>query len=229
MILKNLISETGHALVVEDCDDVLQLDELTSLVSKPVAENDFLMQRPVVCRNVVLYPPTIACLYWLSDYVCEWFDEGNPMRDMSVAFALAHSEDVGRLVQLSSKESSEKAVKSWWRRCNARVHELARAVDLLLPDTGDSDDNDSTYGSLVAMLTREYGESPEYWMCKASIGMIRTMVTDYTSRMIAESEAAKKAASGPGKRVSYTHPVKMDAISKQKIFIDALRDKWLTT
>ena len=116
-------------------------------------------------------------------------------------------------------------IEIWWKDCEWTLEEL-EGVLLYRLGKGSNDGGKSDYGAVIALLCKEYGSTPDYWMHEASLGMVETLLNDFQRRQDAEIAQMKKDSKGKATGLGIT--AKGMAYHKYQMkenFIEAL---WLT-
>ena len=194
-----MLKATNHVVVVEDFERIFKLNDLalkyTSLDKE--AEGNIL-GRPVPCGNIVLYPLTLGSAKWIEDCVMEWFPKSPVYANLAMAYALSRSNKPGELWELKNKREAKKAILRFWRKCGCRMKQLEAALVGMFPDvdSADEDDVNANYGPLIAMLCKEYGRDPDYWMWDASYDMVMALIKSRECQAKAEWNALKSSAKG---------------------------------
>jgi len=197
--LNNLLAKTGHALVVDDISDIIELDALAGQVADPQDGIDSpLLNHAVYFRSVPVYPLTLAHLTFLDESSAV-LGIGDDERVLCMLWVATIQEITDSLYD---QEASRKAYRKWARRSpwtpsdieailELRYGKLSRQAD------GNSNAKDNT-GALIAMLAREYGDSPGFWMYRAALGVVESCIADWTARQESQAAAYRKANKGGG-------------------------------
>lgn len=83
--------------------------------------------------------------------------------------------------------------------------------------------DDANYGGLIAMLLREYGSTPDYWLYEVPVETIGALVDQYILKVNAESEAHSKSAPS-GKAPAPT--ARLKALRDFRIKLNEIKEKW---
>jgi hypothetical protein len=174
-----------------------------------------------------LKQPTIGVLEWYNDYYLPLFQDNALMADAGLAYALSLSDTPEELWLLKNKRDSKRHVKRFLRRLSCSHEELQTVLKKLLGSNDSEPDEDASKGNagaLVAMLCREYGHSPKYWLWEAPVGIINAFVADYVGRIEAETEQIRNASKGANKPPpAESRKAKFLALREHK---NQMRDKW---
>ena len=232
-----LQGETGHALCLDDYDDIAALDSVAQKIVDPDDSDELaLLGFPVRVGPAWLYPMTLGNSLWLEQRAEAWF-RGLPLYDdLALAFALAHGRTPFALWQLTDRRSAMRAIKRWRRGLGCTYQELIRAVKRVLPPSDDEavgpDDkaNRTQYGPILALVCREYGNTPEHWMWDEPVTRVQALVEQYRARMDAEAEGEYRAAQRAGvKGLRVPKTLKLRRNVKFDKMVKLLREKWLAT
>jgi len=226
--LQKLIAETNHRLTVEDFDDVDKLNKLCNAITNNDDPVNDIVDMPVCIGGYELKQPSVGVLEWYNGYFLPLFDTNPLIADAGLAYALTLSDTPAQLWEMKDKRECKKRVKRFLRRLSCTHQELQDALIKLLGVSEESEkdeENKGTAGRLIAMLCREYGHSPDYWLWEAPIGLINTFVADYVARIEAETEAARNATKDAKHKPapSESRVKKFDALRKH---LNVVRDKW---
>jgi len=224
--LQNLQNQTSHSLTVEDFDDIARLNELCLAITDNAEPENDIVDMPVVLGDYQLKQPTIGVLEWYNEYYLPLFESDPLMADGGLAFALSLSDTPRALWELNNKKDVKRAVKRFLRRLNCNHKDLQATLIKLLGADGSEDEEkgEGSAGRLVAMLCREYGHSPTYWLWEAPLGFINTFVYDYVARVEAETESVRNASKGASKPPPSESRVKKFKALREHT--NNMRDKW---
>lgn len=223
--LNELLAETGHALAVSDLDDVIELDRLACLIADPQTGIDApLTNHAVYVRSVPVYPLTLAHLSFL-DSTEEILGVPADERTLAMLWVVTQEEITN---DHWDPDFSRKAFKKWARRSRWTEADINQVLELRfakLTNRSPGESDDSNEGALIGLLTKEYGESPFYWMHKAPLGIIEACVADWTIRQEAQAAAYRKANKGAGPAPPPSP--KFVASRRFREYADTIREKWL--
>jgi len=161
-------------------EDILWLNHAAGKVIRPTPADELTMlDPPVPCGNVLLWPLSIGARIWLDRYGKPWFLGTGDMEILAVAFAMAHSRKPTMLEELTSRLKAHVRVAFWAMRLKATMAELNRAIALArtpedidlvnIPFEGERAPRlAADYGDVVAQLCHFFGETPEYWFWRVS-------------------------------------------------------------
>tara|TARA_R110000822_G_scaffold298036_1_gene420718 strand:- start:162 stop:626 length:465 start_codon:yes stop_codon:yes gene_type:complete len=150
------------------------------------------------------------------------------MLDMAYLFILATDNSEEWMRSVTNKDDADHELKLFAGRLTCTDVEVELAVARVWPERESGDGSDDGCGALIAMLVREYGNTPNYWLCEADLGIVEAMIHDYTVRMDAEVNASKKASRAGGGVASGppTVTAKMKAMHKLRQYSNALQKRW---
>jgi hypothetical protein len=203
-----LLSETKHLLSVEDFDDIARLNDLAWKIAEPEDPGEWdLLSMPVRCGNILLYQPTLGVRLWIEECALPWFQKSALMLDMAIAYALSRTDLPGELWELTDRKTAQRTISRWWRGVHCSFRRMRRGITAVMDmgvwiENGDQSAEDEGgdtfgFGPLVALLTKEGGGTPEYWMWKARDAERSAVLAAYVARMdaggLAEYKAVKKA------------------------------------
>jgi hypothetical protein len=215
----NLLSETSHKLTIDDIDSIQELDEIARrIVFKKLGEES-LLSRPLIRCGVTFYPATIAKdLYW-REVICGNVDKAWE----GVAFLWLMSHET---VPDAADGEVQKHVKDFARSLHMDEAILQEVVDHYNPKTGAAKekDNEHSYGDVIAMLIREYGQDWEYWMNAPSKTII-TCIEAWNKKQEDELRQAYRAKSGGRGTISIATR-KHQLMRDFRLKTDEIRAKW---
>ena len=229
-----MMKRTGHVLAVEDFDDLAELDKLAAEVTDPQTGIDSpLTNHAVFFRGLPVYPLTLAHLSYLDSAP---LNMGLSPEDRTVLMlwilTLPQIEDAHY-----DGPPNRKTMRKWAGRCpwteadmdailSLRYGRIAENAKRAAHTTADPIKEANRDGALIGMLSREYGESPEYWMHKAPIGVIESCVADWNRNQEAQAAAYRKASAGSGKAVAPPASPKFDAMRRLREAAERIEAKW---
>lgn len=157
-------------------DIVLWLHDAASrIAAEPARPLDEIIDWPVECGGVLLYPLTFGAADWLGRLPV------NIQNDVRViAFACAHSKDPEKLAKINGILPVIAAVSKWCLKLRCSMAALENAVDRALrikhtaeiKTTNEWKDDDAEsweYGAAIRALCIKYpGTSPDYWLWDVS-------------------------------------------------------------
>lgn len=228
--LNVLLKETDHKLCIEDCEDIAKLNDMCLAVTCDDECCISLLNMPVMCGCYQLMEPSIGALDWYNENIIKWFPDDILMLDCALAMIMAKGKFPRSLWDIPDKKSAKREIKRFRRSLGLTHIEVREAIKKVLPDQKEeaSDEKSADTGKLVAMLCREYGNSPEYWLWEAPVSTIHIMVKDFSDRMHMEAEAVRKANAAGGKHTAPQWTPKLEKIRKLRLFKNKLREKWET-
>ena len=221
--LTEILDRTGHALAVDDFDDIAKLDTLAAKISDPTSGIDSpLTEHAVYIGNVPVYPITLSHL--------QYIDEASVllpgMEDNRTLIALW----VSTLEYISDEHYDAKYAhrlfRAWAKRSRWTEGDMQAVIALRFsrfaanPDDSESENT----GALIGFLVKEYGSTPKYWMNEAPISVIEAVVSDWQRRQNAQAVAHSRSAGGKATPPAPTP--KYEAMKNFRIAAELLEQKW---
>ena len=226
--LNGLLENTGHSLTLDDYDLIKRLDACATKVVDPAAEeNESLLSAPVWVSGVPVYPLSVGLAMWLDEIILPWFDGDPHYQTLSMVYVLTLEDPFPVLESFGSARDAKKAIRKWWFRCPWRQEQIERVTELRYPK-GDAVEAESNYGAVLALLCREYGNSPQYWMAQP-IGMTSAMLSDFTARQESEAASNRKAAAKGGKALAPPPSPKLRALKQYRSIETEIEATWQKT
>jgi len=226
--VEKLLAETGHTLSVGDFGHIHTLHVLAERVSHPYKAADIdLVEMPRAVGGVLLHPLTLGAWQWLEQYAWPSL-QGSWLVDVAVPYAMSMANQPHLLREDSSPRKLRRSLRAFLRGLNCTASVLMREVDSMLGPQAraESGGEPTKYGPVIALLCKEYGETPEYWAWSASAALVRSLLDAHVQGIEAEMKLAQKAAAQNGQRVNAPPPSKIDAHRRFKRATAALRDRW---
>ncbi|MDH3279540.1 MAG: hypothetical protein OEQ18_00215 [Gammaproteobacteria bacterium] len=225
-MLQHAIREMDVGLSCDDFDALAELDALAKECAAPQPSDltSAVLDYPVEIGGVKFRALTIAARIWARDIGIP-ATKGDPMiSSLVIPFAMANRD---ALPELCEPRKVTRAIKRWGRRKCRRLNE-AQLVYVLrwfgMLDNGEGEERVATpdeYGALLAILIREYGSEPKYWLYDAPLEIVKACLNDIMIKTHCEYEAARKSAAKAGKAIA-PDPNSPQVISYTK-FIRRLR------
>jgi len=141
----------------------------------------------------------------------EWFEAGEVLPLAAVLYCMAHSRDRLALARLSSPTKARRLVRSWFMQQKASVEALNAVAEALLPrrredaeEEQPAEPTEDYLGRMVAVLCREYGQTPDFWLYECSVDRVAALLAEYGRR--AEEELRTRVALAGFKTVSMDGP-----------------------
>ena len=221
-----LLTETGHVLGVEDFDDIAELDRIAAEVADPQNGIDSpMLNHAVYFRRVPVYPLTLAHLTYLDEAPQHITGEGDDGRVLCMLW-------VATLPEITDDHynwhASSKAFRKWSCRCPWTPADVEAVLQLRyskLLSNQDGEASENKDGALIGLLSREYGDTPEYWMRKAPLGVIDACVADWNAQQEAQAAAYRKA--NPKGGAAPPPSPKFVSMRKLRECAERIREKWL--
>lgn len=227
-ILHKLAEETIQDLRRDgiECtpEEIIWLNHLAGKVVRPTPADELTMlDPPVPCGNVLLWPLSIGARIWLDRYGKPWFLGTGDMATLVIAYAMAHSRDPVMLEALTSRLKAHFNVALWATRITASMAEVNQAialartpedVDLInIPFDGERTPRlAADYGDVVAQLCHYFGQTPAYWLWESS--------EDYCAAML-----GKIAAVLPADYRMDGNSTKFQMMSKYRLVVSEIRKR----
>jgi len=231
-----LLRETGHKLTI---DDHPQLARLSALADRVTSAEDkaeqSLLDMPVTCGNVTLSKPNMGKLYWFNECAVRWFADEPALREFIFLYLLSTPNEKSTVQALNDRESTAFIVGAWAKQLTATEREVEQALARVYPGQQQDDDSDGepvAQGPVFALLAKEYGETPEWWMWTPSVAMVQTMLADYSARIDAEHKAQRKATGGGYRKGGSAQPTapavtpSVRNMARLRDYTNALRKRW---
>ena len=236
--IRLLLEETGHALTVEDWDDIARLNRCAVAIAHPEeqAETD-LLNLPVWAGNAALRKPSLAKVRWYESCACEWFKDSDLLLELSLGYLLCTPNDSvpSVLDALPDAERTRVVVDQWARGLTCTQEEFSNALTLVLPQADDPTGERVKYGPTCALLAHEYPHAggAAYYFNEAHIDLCRALLGDYMMRMQEQARAAQRSAGGGRRATGGTPrprlPVQTPTMHQHKRYrelTNELRVKW---
>lgn len=222
-----MMAKTGHVLDVEDFDDIAELDRLAKQITDPGSGiNSPLTEHAVYVRGVPVYPLTLAHLTYLDEAPdLLTLTESDRIALMLWAVTQAEITDAHY-----DPEPTRKELRKWARSCRWTEKDIAGVMDMryrrMVEADGDTP-KEGTDSALIGLLCREYGDTPDYWIHRAPVGVIEACVADWSRQQEAQAAAYRRSAGGKGKAVAPPPSPKFVAMRKFRECAERLEAKWL--
>ena len=212
--LQRLIDE-GIALdPLADFDAIAEINELADAATKPrpCIVTDAILDAPVTCGGVQFRALTIAAHLWLRDVATPALEHDEYLCGLAIPFAMANRD---ALDDLNDERDIRRAVKRWGRKACRRITdtqlagvfrhfgiELAEDGDGIPEDAEDAQDAREQYGNVLALLIREYGGDPNYWIFEANPQTVDVCLRDTMLKAHYEAEDHRATAAKGGKAIA---------------------------
>lgn len=180
-IAQDAVNELAKEGIVCTPEEIVWLNSAAEKVVKPTKSDEILfLHLPIACGNSFLWHLSIGARIWLEQYGKPWFIGSGDMEQLVMAYALAHSRQPEVFAGLTSRMVARLKIVLWACKLNATKQELSVAIAICMGDDEDMveikspkskvepEGNASDYGDCIALLCHFYGESPDYWLWKAS-------------------------------------------------------------
>ena len=227
--VRDMLARTGHVLVVADFDDLSELDRLAAEITNPQSGIDSpLNQHPVFIGGIPVYPLTLAHLTFLDEAAkLDVYEDDERVIAMLWVTTLKAIDD-----SLYNPAVCRRELRRFARSCRWTEHDVAHVMELRYgriaarAQQADSKKGEGGDGALIGLLAREYGESPDYWMRQAPIGVIEACIADWNAQKEAQAAAYRKSARGKGNPVPPAPSPKIVALRKFRECAERIEAKW---
>lgn len=226
--LESMLRETGHALSLDDADDVAELDRLAQAVCDPSSGIDSaLNDHPVYVRDIPVFPLTLAHLVYI-DEGADALRLDDSMRGVFPVWVCTQSEIADEHWRADIMAG---VVRTWARKCRWTEGDIQAVINLrlrrLVEAAGTREAKGQVgEGALVAMLAREYGGDPDYWLHRAPISVIEACVADWNRQQEAQASAYRRSSAGRGVAVPPAPSPKIKALRAMRECAERIEAKW---
>lgn len=229
--VQKILDETGHALTLDDVADIVAINAIANRITSTTGAFSELYKWPTLCGNLLLRPLSLGKIAWYKTRACQWFEDDNETLSTVLAFLMSVDNDESFVASLGDPQAAKSAIEEWEIGVSATPAQLSSAVKSMMPDNiegGAADGCDDTIddGPLIALLCREYGESPQHWLFVENIFTIRSLVDSYVARINNEMRAMGKHS----KRATAMAPIRTPSMSASLEFrkkLEELKMKWI--
>lgn len=215
--IRNLLSETGHALAVEDFELVFELDKAADVVVNGMKDkSESVFAYPLVCGGEAFYAPTIGKQMYWQEHIADQIDE----LWMTCAFLWLISRP-----EVPSERGGDilKAIKRWARKCKLTGDDIERIIKAYNNDNGEN--GDASYGEIIALLVREYGKDCNHWL-NAPEHEITMLLSDWTRRQEAKAAEYRRSKVGSKNPLPPLPSPKIKAMRHYREQLNKLRATW---
>ena len=215
--VKALLTETGHALTVEDIDRIVDLDTAAAVVvSGPRDKSESIYAFPILCGGDAFRAPTIGKQIYWQEHIADNVDEDW----LTCAFLWLLT-----CPNVPEERGADvfRAVKKWARRCKLTESEVKTVIDAY-NQTGDNGDG-ASYGEIISLLVREYGKDCDHWL-NAPEHEITMLLADWTRRQEDKAAAYRRSKVGSKNPLPPLPSPKFKATKRYRELKNQLRDLW---
>ena len=227
--LASLLTETSHALAVEDLDDVLALDALADVVVNGVqSDDDDLLAMPFIVGGIAFWPMSLAKIIYWRDVLSSAFDGDEVLTSAAMLWICSQRNfSPSDQPETADPRAMRKTITKWAKHCPLSESQIMRVMGEYCDgdETKSGATNANKYGQLIALLIREFGQSWQYWI-SAPLDEIRACLAEWTARVEAEAASIRRSAAKGGKPIPPTPSPKIKALQAYRIAKNELRDKW---
>ena len=194
--LKQLLDVSNE----QDFADLLELHELSKVIKCPAPTDNVLeiIDQPIALGEVLLRKPTLGVSMWLQEHAFPMFaGEENSMQDFVFIFALGNRDNFAEYRDLPRRKLQKRVIR-WINKYLADVtsDQLEACISYLNDDDSDGEQESNAYGALISLLCSNYGNTPEYWLYRAPVGVIKALTNDCLYKDYLERKEAREANSG---------------------------------
>lgn len=188
--IKELLSQTGHELSLEDFDVVAELDRRGDAVTNPSGDETDVFSIPVRLGKYLLCSPTISKMTWYNECALKWWEDSD-VADYALGYML-QPHIKGSWLYRQTKKFTEHQVMVYARGLNVSPQAYEEAIQAVI-GVGDGDgNNQDLYGPLIAFLTKEYHATPKYWADEADVDLIGALMKDHMDGVATQNAQASK-------------------------------------
>ena len=216
--VRALLTETGHALAVEDFDAIQELDRAAdAIVAGPPDKSESIYAFPILAGGEAFYAPTIGKqIYWQEHVAGAVADD---WLTCAYLWLLSRPE-----VPQERGGDVLKAVKAWGRKCRLTDADVTRIVAAY--EHGESQNGKAQYGEIISLLVREYGQDVTHWL-NAPEHEITMLLADWTRRQEARAAEYRRSSVGRKNPLPPLPSPKFAAMKRYREIKNALRESWL--
>jgi len=199
--------------MIEDYDDLAELNGHARDCEspRPSRVTDAILDYPITCAGLKFFDLTIAARLWCRDIAFPALEEHPILHGMAVPFAMCNRTKLGEITEPSQVK---RAVWTWtFMKCRKLTQDQLSNIlswfGLIEPEGQDDptpDTSESDYGNVLAILTREYGGKPEYWIFDAPAEVVQVCINDVITKAFFEHQAMEKANQGAGRNAKAIAP-----------------------
>ena len=215
--LEKLQSLTCHVLVAEDFDDIRKLDELAKKVTDPLSEeNQQFLSIVRIVNGQRYHPLTLGRALFADAHFADMAED-----EYTLALVWILTIEVADY-ETSTHSEINTAINKW--SMSAKL--TRQQFEKIIHDTYvfDSDGESASYGTVIGLLCKEYGATPDYWL-SADHGTVKALLDDFRRRSDEELKKAKKDAAKSKTAIGgFTLSARAD--HKYRMFEKELADKW---
>lgn len=237
--IKKLVSETSHALSVEDYDLIERLDLIAEKISGVSRVERRLLNQPFDVAGIRFYPLTVAKSMWYIEKVAEW-EIPVVYQDGFYFWLLTLPLNDESLTEFSEYKAANKAMKKMAKSLHLTRDEITDIcskccgieANKAVNDSESNDDSDSVkkgrnvFGGMIAALIREFGQSPEYWLYECPIDQLNEMYAQLVARVNAEDESVRASSGKKGKAIAPRATPKLFALKEFRDEVKKIGLKW---
>jgi hypothetical protein len=216
--IQSLLTETGHALAVEDFDAIFDLDRAAAVVvSGPKDSSDSIYAFPLLYGGEVFFPPSIGKqIYWQEHIAAELTEDW-----LTCAYLWLLSRPC---VPTERGADVAKSVKAWARKCRLTEDEIQRIIQAYNTDENESGTR-AKYGEIISLLVREYGKDVEHWL-NAPEHEVSMLLADWTRRQEEKAAAYRGTKAGSKNPLPPVPSPKIKALKHYRELKTKMKESW---
>ena len=219
--IAELIAKSNRVLTLDDFDLIAELDKAADVVVNGVqADDSSLFAYPLLVAGETFKAPTIGKeIYW-REQVVKFVDDDL----LSAAqFWILTFSDVPEL----RGNQIQKAVSKWARKCKMTTADVDKVQNYYMPDEAQTAKNkeDNSYGDLIGLLVREYGENCNHWL-NAPRAEIEILLADFIKRQEVAAAVERRSRKGAVNQVAPSASPKFVAMNKFNLIVLKIESEW---
>lgn len=227
--VKQLQTDLNRVLVVEDYDLIEKLDKAACEVTKVSKRESRLLRQPFDLCGVKFYPLTVAKSIWFAEKCDEWELTDTEQEAFLIWLLTVDNTDTA-LDSYTERKAAGKAVRRVSRRLHCTQREMTEVYYKCLGRSANKDTeggcDDVDYGGMIAVLIREYGNTPEYWLYETPVEMIGVLFRAHEEKIMRENEAQESTAAKSGKAVAPRPSARLKALAEFRRVSNEIREAW---
>lgn len=196
--------------VFENWEDLIKLDSVARDQVDPSRRIDML-DAPISVGGLRFWRLSPAAMEVAFGSVVDWFESDPQTCFYGILYCMAHSRDRAGLARLSSPVRARRVLRMWTATLNSSPEALQVVMETLLPKPVSPDESTATtadagdcLGRMTAILCREYGKDPDYWLYECSMDRIDALLSEYA--FCSEEELRTRAALAGVKTMNFDGP-----------------------
>jgi len=207
MLLKQALSAAPVEITTDDFDELSALDELAKgcVAPKPSDLTFAVLDHCLEVGGIKFQALTIAGRIWARDVGLPATAADPILQSLVIPFAMANR---NLICDLHDHGKVRRAVRRWARwKCRKITEEgllyMLRWFGMISDDTANQDEaTPDQYGALLALLVKEYGSTPKFWLYEAHIEVVKACLNDVALKNYYEYESIRREAAKGGKAIA---------------------------